>query len=143
VHTERTPTKVLVLRAISTSAVAPGAGYKTRMPSAASVASLAFKFRCCILQTFSMERPANPVAEERRNSIENTSTWAGQHEGHASKPLPRLTWVSFSMGILVSMGTYLYSPILNNCVRFPKFQHLTMYRRLHFRVRYWANFWLP
>lgn len=53
---------------------------------------------------------SNPIADwRRRNSVEHTSRWVGQHEGFDTTPLPRLTMVSFSMGILVSMGT-IYNP---------------------------------
>ncbi|KAL5371559.1 hypothetical protein DPSP01_014181 [Paraphaeosphaeria sporulosa] len=44
----------------------------------------------------------------RRSSVEQSSRWVGQHEGYDTKPLPRLTWVGFSMGVLVSMGGFVF-----------------------------------
>ncbi|PSN59445.1 MFS monosaccharide transporter-like protein [Corynespora cassiicola Philippines] len=52
---------------------------------------------------------SNPIAEwRRRNSVEHTSRWVGEHEGYDTRPLPRLTWVSVSMGVLVSMGGFIF-----------------------------------
>ncbi|KAF2122876.1 MFS monosaccharide transporter-like protein [Lophiotrema nucula] len=51
----------------------------------------------------------NPIKDwRRRNSVEHTSRWVGQHEGFDTTPLPRLTWASISMGILVSMGGFIF-----------------------------------
>ena len=49
-------------------------------------------------------------AEEfrRRSSVEHTSRWVGEHEGYDTRPLPRLTWKGFWMGILVSMGGFVF-----------------------------------
>lgn len=47
----------------------------------------------------------NPMKEwRRRNSVEYSSRWIGEHAGYDNTPLPRLTWKAFGMGILVSMG---------------------------------------
>jgi SP family sugar:H+ symporter-like MFS transporter len=40
----------------------------------------------------------------RRNPVEQSSRYVGEHAGYDTTPLPRLTWKGFSMGILVSMG---------------------------------------
>ncbi|KAF2740222.1 MFS monosaccharide transporter-like protein [Polyplosphaeria fusca] len=54
-------------------------------------------------------RLSNPIKEwRRRNSVENTSRWVEQHEGYDTAPLPRLTWAAFGMGILVSMGGFIF-----------------------------------
>ncbi|KAI8943257.1 hypothetical protein NX059_001279 [Plenodomus lindquistii] len=51
----------------------------------------------------------NPVTEwRRRSSVEHTSRWVGEHEGYDNTPLPRLTWKGFWMGILVSMGGFVF-----------------------------------
>lgn len=56
-----------------------------------------------------MKFSRTPVTDwRRRNSVENTSRWQGEHAGYDTRPLPRLTWVSFSMGILVSMGGFIF-----------------------------------
>lgn len=48
---------------------------------------------------------SNPIGEwRRRNSVEHSSRWVGEHAGYDNTPLPRLTWKGFWMGILVSMG---------------------------------------
>ncbi|KAJ4360160.1 hexose transporter hxt5 [Didymosphaeria variabile] len=50
-------------------------------------------------------RLSSPIKNwRRRSSVEQSSRWVGQHEGYDTKPLPRLTWVGLSMGLLVSMG---------------------------------------
>ncbi|KAL5410000.1 hypothetical protein PMIN04_010804 [Paraphaeosphaeria minitans] len=52
---------------------------------------------------------SNPINNwRRRNSVEQSSRWVGQHEGYDTSPLPRLTMVGFSMGILVSMGGFVF-----------------------------------
>lgn len=53
---------------------------------------------------------AKPAKEwsKRRSSVENTSRWVGEHEGYDTRPLPRLTWKGFWMGILVSMGGFVF-----------------------------------
>ncbi|KAF2845632.1 siderophore iron transporter mirC [Plenodomus tracheiphilus IPT5] len=51
----------------------------------------------------------NPVeAWRRRSSVEHTSRWVGEHEGFDNTPLPVLTWKGFWMGILVSMGGFVF-----------------------------------
>ncbi|KAA8621645.1 siderophore iron transporter mirC [Pyrenophora tritici-repentis] len=52
---------------------------------------------------------ANPVEKwRRRNSVEHTNRWVGEHDGYDNRPLPRLTWKGFWMGILVSMGGFVF-----------------------------------
>lgn len=52
---------------------------------------------------------ANPVKMwRRRASVEHTSRWVGNHEGYDNTPLPVLTWKGFWMGILVSMGGFVF-----------------------------------
>ncbi|KAH7132150.1 MFS monosaccharide transporter-like protein [Dendryphion nanum] len=52
---------------------------------------------------------SNPIAKwRRRNSVEHSSRWVGHHEGYDTTPLPRLTMVTFSMGILISMGGFIF-----------------------------------
>jgi SP family sugar:H+ symporter-like MFS transporter len=54
---------------------------------------------------------SNPIKNwRRRGSVEQSPRSVGQHEGYDTSPLPRLTWVGFSMGILVSMGQHAPSP---------------------------------
>ncbi|ORY08993.1 MFS monosaccharide transporter-like protein [Clohesyomyces aquaticus] len=51
----------------------------------------------------------NPINQwTHRKSVEDTSRWVGKHEGYDTTPLPRLTWISFVMGILISMGGFIF-----------------------------------
>lgn len=51
----------------------------------------------------------NPIRDWRRkSSVEQTSQNVGEHAGYDSTPLPRLTWKSFWMGMLVSMGGFVF-----------------------------------
>jgi len=69
---------------------------------------------------------ANPVEKwRRRNSVENTTRWVGEHDGYDSRPLPRLTWKGFWMGILVSMGGFVfgYASLAFHISTLPYFLH--------------------
>ena len=47
---------------------------------------------------------AKPIKDwRRRNSVD-----VGEHEGYDNTPLPRLTWKGFWMGMLVSMGGFVF-----------------------------------
>ena len=46
----------------------------------------------------------NPIKDWRRRS----SVDVGEHEGYDDTPLPRLTWKGFWMGMLVSMGGFVF-----------------------------------
>ncbi|KAB2102137.1 High-affinity glucose transporter [Alternaria gaisen] len=46
----------------------------------------------------------NPIKDWRRRS----SVDVGEHEGYDNTPLPRLTWKGFWMGMLVSMGGFVF-----------------------------------
>ncbi|KAF2005633.1 MFS monosaccharide transporter-like protein [Amniculicola lignicola CBS 123094] len=53
---------------------------------------------------------SNPVADwkRRRESEEKTSKWTGEHPGYDTTPLKRLTMATFWMGILISMGGFVF-----------------------------------
>ena len=56
---------------------------------------------------------SNPLSswKARHNAVNGngaSSSSAEKHEGYDDSPLPRLTWTSFSMGILVSMVLFSY-----------------------------------
>ncbi|KAF1849252.1 siderophore iron transporter mirC [Cucurbitaria berberidis CBS 394.84] len=53
---------------------------------------------------------SNPIHWRRSEASEpeHTSSWVGKHEGYDNTPLPRLTWKGFWMGILVSMGGFIF-----------------------------------
>ena len=55
------------------------------------------------------EKLSNPIKDwRRRSSVVDTSGWVGEHDGYDSRPLPRLTRKGFWMGILVSMGGFVF-----------------------------------
>ncbi|CAN9170491.1 unnamed protein product [Alternaria alternata] len=49
----------------------------------------------------------NPIKDWRRRS----SVDVGEHEGYDNTPLPRLTWKGFWMGMLVSMGGFVFGMV--------------------------------
>ncbi|KAF2262818.1 MFS monosaccharide transporter-like protein [Lojkania enalia] len=52
---------------------------------------------------------SNPIREwKRRNPVEHSSRWVGEHVGFDNTPLPRLTMATLSMGVLVSMGGFVF-----------------------------------
>jgi hypothetical protein len=55
------------------------------------------------------ERVVNPIKSWRRKGeVEKSSRWVGEHAGYDNTPLPRLTTAGFWMGILVSMGGFVF-----------------------------------
>lgn len=55
------------------------------------------------------EKLSNPIKDwRRRSSVVDTSGWVGEHDGYDNRPLPRLTRKGFWMGILVSMGGFVF-----------------------------------
>lgn len=55
------------------------------------------------------EKFSNPIKDwRRRSSVENSSRWAGEHAGYDNTPLPRFTAAGLGMGVLVSMGGFVF-----------------------------------
>jgi hypothetical protein len=60
------------------------------------------------MEKIKMKLP-NPIKDwRRRGSVEQTSRYFGEHAGYDNTPLPRLTWKGFWMGMLVSMGGFVF-----------------------------------